>query len=409
MARSSRTPRPLRSSTSAGLAAGLPILLWVLSWGLSGPPLTAQTPLEEAVESVTGAPAERAPDQGQTQAQTQGQDQSQDQSQHQNGAPEGPGGEGAPGLFADQPPEPILLREELLDPDAWKRLAEEMLATFFRWLPSLLAAVLILVAFFFVYRLVAGLLGRLMTSTGADSAVRGIATQLLKYSLLVLAVVMAASQLGIRVGSLLAGVGIIGLAIGLAAQDTLANLVAGITILWDRPFRIGDNVTVSGTFGQVQEIGLRSTRIRTVEQLDTILPNKEIINATIVNHTMNPMMRLGIPIGIAYKEDTREARRVLLDAVTGHELLLERPEPKVVVTALGDSSVDLELRVWLRDPHTEREATFAMVEAAKIALDEAGIEIPFPQRTLHFPAPLGVRRMRSPEPDGADDPDGDSA
>jgi small conductance mechanosensitive channel len=148
--------------------------------------------------------------------------------------------------------------------------------------------------------------------------------------------------------------------------------------------RIGDNVTVAGTFGEVKEIGLRSTRIRTVEQIDAILPNQEIINQKILNHTLNPMFRLGIPLGIAYKEDTREARRVLLEAIRGQGLILETPEPKVVVTALADSSVNLELRVWLRDAHTEREATFILIEMAKIALDEAGIEIPFPQRTLHL-------------------------
>jgi small conductance mechanosensitive channel len=227
-----------------------------------------------------------------------------------------------------------------------------------------------------------------MNRTRADPAARDIAVRLTRYAILAIGLMMAASQLGIQVGSLLAGVGIIGLALGLAAQDSLANLVAGITILWDRPFRIGDNVTVSGTFGKVKEIGLRTTRIRTVEHLDAILPNKEIINAKIVNHTLSPMMRLGIPIGIAYKEDTREARRVLLEAVAGHELVLEQPEPKVVVKELADSSVNLELRVWLRDPYEERAATFAMVELAKIALDEAGIEIPFPQRTLHLPGPL---------------------
>ena len=215
-----------------------------------------------------------------------------------------------------------------------------------------------------------------------------------------LALVMAASQLGIDIGALIAGVGILGLAIGLAAQDSLANLVAGLTILWDRPFRIGDNVTVAGTFGKVKEIGLRTTRIRTVEQLDVILPNKEIINQKLVNHTLNPLMRLGVPLGIAYKEDSRQAREVLLEAVAGHELILEQPEPQVVVTALGDSSVDLELRVWLRDPHAEREATFAMVELSKIALDEAGIEIPFPQRTLHFPDGVAVRGEGGAEREG---------
>jgi small conductance mechanosensitive channel len=129
-----------------------------------------------------------------------------------------------------------------------------------------------------------------------------------------------------------------------------------------------------------------------VDQLDTILPNKEIINQKIINHTLNPMMRLGIPVGIAYEEDTRRAREVLLAAVAGHELLLDEPAPQVVVTALADSSVNLELRVWLRDPYSERQAICALLELTKIALDEAGIEIPFPQRTLHLPEAVRLER-----------------
>jgi small conductance mechanosensitive channel len=301
------------------------------------------------------------------------------------------------GFFPDAPPEQVLLTREIFDPQSWPDLGWRFLARVVDWLPSLLAAFLVLVGFFVLHRVVAGILRRLMSRTRADPAAHDIATRLSKYAILGLGLVMAASQLGINVGSLLAGVGILGLAVGLAAQESLSNLVAGLTILWDRPFRIGDNVTVSETFGKVQEITLRTTRIRTVEQLDAILPNKEILNQKIVNHTLNPMMRLGIPLGIAYHEDTRKAREVLLAAVKGHELLLEKPEPKVVVTALADSSVNLELRVWLRDPYTEREATFEMIELAKIALDEAGIEIPFPQRTLHLPGGVRLVRVRDEE------------
>lgn len=295
-------------------------------------------------------------------------------------------------LLPRRPPERTLLTEEVLDPEAWPELGRRFVERVVEWLPSLFAALVVLVLFWVLNRLVAGLLRRVMARTRADPAAQDIAARLTKYAILGLGLVMAVNQLGINVASILAGVGILGLALGLAAQDSLGNLVAGLTILWDRPFRIGDHVTVAGTFGKVQEIGLRTTRIRTVEQLDTILPNKEIINEKIVNHTLNPLMRLGIPLSVAYKEDTREARRVLLEAVAGHELILEKPEPQVVVTALADSGVELELRVWLRDPYTEREATFAMIEAAKIALDEAGIEIPFPQRTLHFPGPIRVAR-----------------
>jgi len=363
------------------------VLLGLPLGSLCGP-LRAQTPVQQAVEGLTGGGQEAA--------------------QESDEAPPDQGGEGGEeqpaGIFPEAPPEPALLQEDLLDPGTWKHLVEEMLSEAVRWLPSVLAAGLILIAFFFLNRLAAGMLSRVITRAGAEPAARDIALRLTKYTLLAIGLVMAANQLGIQVASLLAGLGIVGLAIGLAAQDSLANLVAGITILWDRPFRIGDNVTVAGTFGKVQEIGLRTTRIRTVEQLDTILPNNEIINATIVNHTLNPMMRLGIPVGIAYGEDTREARRVLLEKVAGHELILDDPAPAVVVTGLGASSVDLELRVWLRDPFTEREAVCAMTELAKIALDEAGIEIPFPQRTLHFAGPLALDRSTTDEPGGPDEP-----
>lgn len=331
-------------------------------------PGAALAQLPESVQDVLGGqPEDTEPDQGEEQDEDEG-------------------------IFPDQPPERTFLTEEIFDPDAWPDLGRRFLDGVILWLPSLFTALVVLALFYALHRAVAGLLRRVMARSRADPAAQEITARLSKYAILGLGLVMAVNQLGINVASILAGVGILGLALGLAAQDSLGNLVAGVTILWDRPFRIGDNVTVAGTFGKVQEIGLRSTRIRTVEQLDAILPNKEIINEKIVNHTLNPMMRLGIPLAVAYKEDTREARRVLLEAVHGHELILDKPEPQVMVTALADSGVELELRVWLRDPYTEREATFAMVEIAKIALDEAGIEIPFPQRTLHFPRALRLAR-----------------
>lgn len=282
------------------------------------------------------------------------------------------------------PPELLELEGPLLEADTWKRLGDELLEKTIDFIPALFKALIVLVAFYLFYRVVVGLFGGVLKRTRADPALLGITVRLLRYGILALAVIMALAQLGFNVASMLAGVGIVGLAVGLAAQETVANLIAGFIILWDRPFRIGDNVTIAGTFGKVRSIGLRTTRIETVERLDCILPNKEIVEQKIVNHTMSPEYRLPVPISIAYKEDSREARRVLLDAARGHRLILEEPEPVVVVIGLGDSSVDLELRVWLRDPYTEREALFELIELSKIALDEAGIEIPFPQRTLHY-------------------------
>jgi len=210
--------------------------------------------------------------------------------------------------------------------------------------------------------------------------------KLSKFIILAFGLIMAAGQLGFQIASVLAGLGIVGLAVGLAAQDTLANLVAGITILWDRPFRIGDNVTVAGTFGSVQAIGLRTTRILTNDRIDAILPTKTIINEKILNHTRTPQLRVGIPVGIGYGEDLERAREVLVAAVAGHPQVLADPPPKVVVKELGDSAVVVEVRVWLRDPHAESEVRLDLLERAKLALDKAGIEIPFPTQTVLQPA-----------------------
>ena len=305
------------------------------------------------------------------------------------------GTEGGGRLF-DLPPDP-------LSASAWRLYGRQLLEGAILFIPSLIRAVVVVLAFWLVLRLVSGVLRRLLARRRSDPSIVEITIRLAKYVLMAFALVMALGELGFNVGSLIAGLGILGLAVGLAAQESLGNVVAGLTILWDRPYRVGDNVTIAGTFGRVQEIGLRATRILTVERLDAFLPNREVVKEKIVNHTANPQLRLGVPLSIAYKEDTREARRVLLAAVAGHRLIREEPAPAVVVTELAESGVNLELRVWLRDPHEEREALFDLTELAKIVLDEADIEIPFPQRTIHIaPGSFPLRMDQASEPGPAE-------
>ena len=296
----------------------------------------------------------------------------------------------------------------LRDPSGWGAARARIVSKVVDFVPALGAAFIVLLVFYLLYRMSARLLHGLLRRTRADQAVLDVGTRLIKFVLLGMGVVMAASQLGFEVGSVLAGLGIVGLALGLAAQDTLANLVAGITILWDHPFRIGDNVTISDIYGQVKEIGLRTTRITTVDKIDAILPNKDVINEKILNHTLTAQLRLRVPVGIGYGEDVAEARKVLLAAIAEHPLLIPEPAPKVVVTELAESAVNLELRVWLRDARSEREALCEMLELVKAALDRAGIEIPFPQRTLWLPDGVTVRQAAPPSEPGRDrrtDPD----
>lgn len=249
---------------------------------------------------------------------------------------------------------------------------------------ELVAALLVFAFFYLLQRAAVRLLTGVLHRTHADAAVSGIGIKLTRYLLLGVGFLTALQQLGVQVTSLLAGVGIAGLAIGLAAQETIANLIAGFTLLLEKPFRIGDSVTIAGTAGQIIEIGLRSTHLRTVDVRDAFLPNREIINHLIVNHTMTPQLRLDLPLSVSYAADLDRARAVLLEAAAGNPAIAADPPPQVLVVALADSAVNLELRLWLRSGQDDAGVRFQVLEKAKKGLDAAGIEIPFPQRVVRL-------------------------
>jgi small-conductance mechanosensitive channel len=199
---------------------------------------------------------------------------------------------------------------------------------------------------------------------------------------LILGLVTAAAQLGINVTAALTGIGVLGIAIGFAAQETVANMIAGFLIFWDRPFKVGDWVTTEGQYGEVRQITMRTTRIRTRNNTFVVIPNKQVIGELLINHSMYGVTRVTVPIGIAYKEQIDAAREVMLAAVKRIDGVLADPPPAVVATGLGDSSIDLSVRVWVDDAEAEMPTHEAVVETCKVALDQAGIEIPFPHLQL---------------------------
>ncbi|MEZ5363423.1 MAG: mechanosensitive ion channel family protein [Bryobacterales bacterium] len=205
-----------------------------------------------------------------------------------------------------------------------------------------------------------------------------------RYTVLGFGIIMAADQIGVNVGAALAGIGVVGIAVGFAAQDTLSNIIAGFLIFLDKPFMVGDWLHVADQVGEVSEITMRTTRIRTKNNTWVVIPNKKIIDEVLVNHSKHGETRLDVPIGIAYKENIPQAREVLLRAVHGLEGVVNHPEPQVVVTGLGASSVDLEVRVWISVASSEPPLYAKVLEVSKLALDEANIEIPFPHLQLFF-------------------------
>jgi small conductance mechanosensitive channel len=261
----------------------------------------------------------------------------------------------------------------------------ELLTDLVAFAPRVFVAFVVLGAFWVVYRLSRRPLRAAMVHSGLhDKLVDLLVNSLYRYTIFVFGLVMALSQLGVDVGAAIAGLGVAGIAVGLAAQDTLSNTIAGFTIFWDKPFVVGDYITVSGQYGEVQDITMRSTRIRTPRNSYVVIPNKRIIDEVLENDSINGDVRVDVPIGIAYKEDMGAAREALLAALAKIKFVQQDPAPEVVVEACADSSVNLIMRAWITDAGRRQGVNFAMVEAGKRALDAAGIQIPFPHLQLFW-------------------------
>ncbi len=255
-------------------------------------------------------------------------------------------------------------------PDILTRLVE--------FVPDLGAAILILFLAWLLFRLTRGSLRAVILRAGLHEALaRMLVDNIYRVTVFIFSLIMAAGQIGINVGAAIAGIGVAGIAIGFAAQDFLANTLAGFTIFWDKPFEVGDWVTVAGKYGEICDITMRSTRMRTNKNTYVIIPNRSIIDQVLENHSKHGETRVDVPIGIAYKEDIPRAREVLLAAVRDLEDVSQTPPPHVAVVSLGASSVDLEMRVWIQNAATEKPVYVKVMEAGKLALDAAGIEIPY--------------------------------
>ena len=250
--------------------------------------------------------------------------------------------------------------------------------------PNVLSAIFVGVIFYGLYRLIVSIVGGVLRrSRGVDQGLETISMRTLRFVGWSFILVLVLSQLGINVAALVAGLGIAGLALGFAAKDSLENFIAGVTILLDRPFSVGDWVTVDTHYGKVEHITLRSTRIHTPNNQTVVFPSVHMVTKAIVNHTSGDPLRVDVPFSIAYKERVEEARQVVLGLVGRDDpRLAPGVDPKVVVTDLGDSSVNMQLRLFLGDPGHAVAVRCEYVERIFGALKDANIEIPFPHLQL---------------------------
>jgi small conductance mechanosensitive channel len=198
---------------------------------------------------------------------------------------------------------------------------------------------------------------------------------------LAVVIVAALGVVGVPNASLLAVLGAAGLGIGLALKDSLANLASGVLLVLFRPFSAGDYVEIAGQGGNVSSIELMFTRLITPDNREVLVPNGEITTNPIINFTARDRRRIDLVVGVAYESEADEAIQVIRDVLAAESRVLDDPEPQMMLLNLGESSVDIAVRPWVKTPDFWSVRS-DLLRAIKRALTDAGIEIPFPQRTV---------------------------
>jgi len=247
----------------------------------------------------------------------------------------------------------------------------------------ILGAIALLVAGRIAAGFVRSSIRRVMSHRNSDPTLTSFVSSLAYYLILVFTVVAALSNFGVQVASFVAVLGAAGFAVGFALQGSLSNFAAGVMLLVFRPFKVGDYVTAGGVSGSVKSIDLFSTTLATPDNVKILVPNGKVFGDTIHNYAGYDTRRVDLLIGIGYTSSIEAAREALLGLISTDERILPEPEPMIAVSELGDSSVNLVVRVWVNRDHYWG-VKFDLTRRIKETFDARGIEIPFPQRVVHM-------------------------
>jgi small-conductance mechanosensitive channel len=234
----------------------------------------------------------------------------------------------------------------------------------------------------------------------ADRRVGRLTGRFLGLVVVVVGAIYALGVAGVRIGPLLGALGVGGVALAFAAQDILQNLVAGILLQIRRPFKVGEQIGSGDFEGTVDDVNLRTVELTTYDGLTVYLPNAEVLRTPIVNYTRTPYSRTSLTVGVAYDTDLTHAQAVLHDGCGAASGVQQHPPPEVWVEEFAESSINFAVRYWhAADIASRWRVRSAVAVAIKTALDEAGIRIPFPQRTLWFGPGETALQVRSAESD----------
>jgi len=251
---------------------------------------------------------------------------------------------------------------------------------------TLIIFILFLIAFIIASRVVKGiLLRRVLTRFEIESGLRYTLARISQYIIVTVGILISFQFIGINLSSLAVIFGFLSVGIGFGLQNITSNFISGLIVLFERPISVGDRVKVAGIEGDVLEINIRATKIRTLNKVSIIVPNSEFVSSNVINYSHgDPEFRLDVSVGVSYESDLDTVVEALKEVAEENDTVLKNPEPQIHLVSFGDSSWDMELRVWIPDvkryPFVRNDINQAIVHKFR----EYDIEIPFPQRDLHM-------------------------
>jgi small conductance mechanosensitive channel len=264
---------------------------------------------------------------------------------------------------------------------------EELMVSLYKYLASngmnVVYALIIFVIGRWVARLVSELVERALVKAKVEAILHKFVKNIAYLGLLAFVIIAALDRIGVEMTSFAVVLGAAGLAVGLALQGSLSNFAAGILLVIFRPFKVGDVVEISGKLGVVKQIQIFNTILNSPDNIRIIVPNSQVTGGNILNYTINGTRRVDLVIGVSYEDDLQKAREVMKGVIDQDERVLDDPAPVIAVKELADSSVNFVVRPWV-NASDYWDVYFDMTEKIKVALDSAGITIPFPQRDVHM-------------------------
>lgn len=247
---------------------------------------------------------------------------------------------------------------------------------------NIVSAFLTLFIGMFVARLISNTFHKVLTKRKLDITVTDFISHMIRYVIIAFVVIAALSRIGVQTTSFIALIGAAGLAVGLALQGSLSNFASGVLIIVLRPFKAGEYIEAAGVAGSVESVQIFATTLTTIDNKYVVVPNSAIMGGNIINFSRKATRRIDLVIGVSYNADLAKTKAVLEKVLQANSHTLKSPEAVVAVAELADSSVNFVVRPWVRS-EAYWDARFELMEAIKNALDDADIEIPFPQMDIH--------------------------